>query len=88
MPPDAEAAKVMKWRSSDVPDETMPDKKLYLEQHLDEVRTLLLESRGVLVHSASIVLPSNHLARSAARSWRARSLSGTATTAASTSRHS
>ena len=66
----------------------MPGKKLYLEQHLDEVRKLLLEPRGVLVHSASIVLLSNHLARSAARSWRARSLSGTATTAASTSRHS
>ena len=35
----------------------MPGKKLYLEQHLDEVRTLLLEPHGVLVHSASIVLP-------------------------------
>ncbi len=36
----------------------MPDKKHHLEQHLDEVRQLLLEPRGVLVHSASIVLPS------------------------------
>ena len=66
----------------------MPGKKLYLEQHLDEVRELLLEPRGVLVHSASIVLPSTHLAHSAARSWRARTLSGTATMAASTSLHS
>ena len=35
----------------------MPGKKLYLEQHLDEVRTLPLEPHGDLLHSASIVLP-------------------------------
>jgi len=56
-----EIGKVVTGGVGDVPGETMFDKKLYLEKHLDDIRKLLLfEPRGGVVHSANIVLPSNH----------------------------
>ena len=39
----------------------MFDKRVYLEQHLDQLRELLLfEPRGAVWHNANIVLPSNN----------------------------
>lgn len=56
-----EVGKVVTGGIGDVPGDTMFDKKLYFEQHLDEIRKLLLfEPRGGVVHSANIVLPSRH----------------------------
>jgi proline racemase len=56
-----EVGKVVTGGIGDVPGETMFDKKLYLEQHLDDIRKLLLfEPRGGMVHSANYVLPSRH----------------------------
>lgn len=56
-----EIGKVVTGGVGDVPGETMFDKKRYLEEHLDDIRKLLLfEPRGGVVHSANIVLPSNH----------------------------
>ncbi|RRR86071.1 proline racemase family protein [Streptomyces sp. RP5T] len=56
-----EIGKVVTGGVGDVPGETMFDKKRYLEEHRDDIRKLLLfEPRGGVVHSANIVLPSNH----------------------------
>ena len=56
-----EIGKVVTSGLGDVPGETMFDKKVYLEQHLDDIRKLLLfEPRGGVVHSANFVLPSRH----------------------------
>ena len=56
-----EVGKVVTGGVGDVPGETMLDKKLYFEQHLDDLRKLLLfEPRGGVVHSANFVLPSRH----------------------------
>ena len=56
-----EIGKVVTGGIGDVPGETMFDKKVYLEQHLDDIRKLLLfEPRGGVVHSANFVLPSRH----------------------------
>ena len=56
-----EIGKVVTGGIGDVPGETMFDKKLYLEQHRDDIRRLLLfEPRGGVVHSANFVLPSRH----------------------------
>jgi proline racemase len=56
-----EIGKVVTGGIGDVPGETMFDKKIYLEQHLDDIRKLLLfEPRGGVAHSANIVLPSRH----------------------------
>ncbi|WP_413868946.1 proline racemase family protein [Albidovulum sp.] len=41
--------------------DTMFDKKLYLERHLDDIRKMVLfEPRGAVWHNANILLPSNH----------------------------
>jgi len=56
-----EIGKVVTGGIGDVPGETMFDKKVYLEQHLDDIRKLLLfEPRGGVAHSANFVLPSRH----------------------------
>src|SRR5579859_2213069 len=56
-----EVGKVVTGGIGDVPGETMFDKKIYLEQHLDDIRKLLLfEPRGGVAHSANFVLPSRH----------------------------
>ena len=44
-----------------VPGDTMFDKRVHLEAHLDQLRKLLLqEPRGAMWHNANVVLPSNH----------------------------
>ena len=54
-----EIGKVVTGGIGDVPGETMFDKKIYLEQHLDDIRKLLLfEPRGGVAHSANFILPS------------------------------
>src|SRR6478735_6476782 len=45
----------------DVPGQTMFDKRVYLEENLDQIRKLILfEPRGAAVQNANIILPSNH----------------------------
>lgn len=56
-----EVGKVVTGGIGDVPGNTMFDKRTYMQNHMDEVRRrLLFEPRGGVVHSANIVLPSNH----------------------------
>lgn len=44
-----------------IPGDTMFDKRIYLEQHRDDIRQLVLkEPRGSMIRAANIVLPSNH----------------------------
>jgi proline racemase len=60
-----EIGKVVTGGIGDVPGETMFDKKIYLEQHLDDIRKLLLfEPRGGVAHSANFIHPSRHPAMS------------------------
>ncbi|MGI8610419.1 MAG: proline racemase family protein [Candidatus Dormibacteria bacterium] len=55
-----EVGKVVTGGIGDVPGETMFDKRVYLQDHRDEIRKrLLFEPRGGVVHSANIILPSN-----------------------------
>lgn len=56
-----EVGNVVTGGVGDVPGETMFDKKLYLEEHADHLRQLLLnEPRGSVVQSVNFVLPSRH----------------------------
>ncbi|MEI7743694.1 MAG: proline racemase family protein [Chloroflexota bacterium] len=56
-----EVNKVITGGVGDVPGHTMFDKRLYLEEHLDQIRHLMLfEPRGAVHHCANIILPSNH----------------------------
>ncbi len=58
---EGESGKVVVGGVGDVPGDTMFDKRVYLEQHLDQLRELLLfEPRGAVWHNANIVLPSNN----------------------------
>ena len=58
---EGESGKVVVGGVGDVPGETMFDKRVYLEQNLDQLRELLLfEPRGAVWHNANIVLPSNN----------------------------
>ena len=57
---EGESGKVVVGGVGNVPGETMFDKRVYLEQNLDQLRELLLfEPRGAVWHNANIVLPSN-----------------------------
>ncbi len=57
---EGESGKVVVGGVGDVPGKTMFDKRVHLEQHLDQLRELLLfEPRGAVWHNANIVLPSN-----------------------------
>ena len=58
---EGESGKVVVGGVADVPGDTMFDKRVYVEQNLDQLRELLLfEPRGAVWHNANIVLPSNH----------------------------
>lgn len=58
---EGEVGKVVVGGVGDVPGDTMFDKRVHLEQHLDQLRGLLIfEPRGAAVQNANIVLPSNH----------------------------
>lgn len=56
-----ENGKVVTGGVHGVPGKTAFDKRVYLEQHLDDLRKLLLfEPRGTVNHNANLILPSNH----------------------------
>jgi proline racemase len=58
---EGEYGKVVTGGVVDVPGKTMFDKMQYLRDHEDGLRKFLLyEPRGAAVHSANLVLPSNH----------------------------
>ena len=62
---EGESGKVVVGGVGNVPGQTMFDKRVYLEQNLDQLRELLLfEPRGAVWHNANIVLPSNDPAAS------------------------
>lgn len=58
---EGEIGKVVTGGFGDVPGDTMFEKLEFIEANRDDVRQLLLhEPRGGVIHSANIVLPSNH----------------------------
>ena len=58
---EGESGKVVVGGLGPVPGDTMFDKRVHLELHLDQLRKLLLhEPRGAVWHNANVVLPSNH----------------------------
>lgn len=58
---EGESGKVIVGGVGQVPGETMFDKRVHLETHMDDIRKLVLfEPRGAVWHNANIVLPSNH----------------------------
>lgn len=58
---EGESGKVIVGGVGRVPGQTMFDKRVHLETHMDDIRKLVLfEPRGAVWHNANIVLPSNH----------------------------
>ncbi len=58
---EGESGKVIVGGVGQVPGQTMFDKKIYLEEHMDDIRKIVLfEPRGAVWHNANIVLPSNN----------------------------
>lgn len=58
---EGESGKVIIGGVGQVAGQTMFDKKLHLESHMDDIRKMVLfEPRGAVWHNANIVLPSNH----------------------------
>lgn len=56
-----EYARVVTGGITDVPGETMYDKRTYLQDHADHYRRrLLFEPVGGVLHAADVILPSNH----------------------------
>ncbi|GGY11010.1 proline racemase [Litchfieldella qijiaojingensis] len=56
-----ESGKVITGGVGQVAGETMFDKRVYLETHMDDIRKMVLfEPRGAVWHNANIVLPSNN----------------------------
>jgi proline racemase len=56
-----EVNKVITGGVGAVPGDTMFDKRLHIEQQMDDIRRLILfEPRGAVTHCANIVLPSNN----------------------------
>lgn len=55
---EGEVGKVIVGGVGNIPGTTMFEKKLYLEQHRDDIRKLVLqEPRGATWHNANIILP-------------------------------
>ncbi len=60
-PAEGEVGRVITGGVPHVPGETMFDKRVYLETHLDDIRRMVLfEPRGAVWHNANIILPSNN----------------------------
>lgn len=58
---EGESGKVIVGGVGQVAGQTMFDKKLHLENHMDDIRKMVLfEPRGAVWHNANIILPSNH----------------------------
>jgi proline racemase len=58
---EGESGKVIVGGVGQAPGQTMFDKRVHLETHMDHIRKLVLfEPRGAVWHNANIILPSNH----------------------------
>lgn len=58
---EGESGQVIVGGVGQVPGETMFDKRVHLETHMDDIRKLVLfEPRGAVWHNANIILPSNN----------------------------
>lgn len=58
---EGEIGRVITGGVGQVPGQTMFDKMVHLETHMDDIRKMVLfEPRGAVWHNANIVLPSNH----------------------------
>lgn len=58
---EGESGKVIVGGGGQVAGQTMFDKRVHLENHMDHIRKLVLfEPRGAVWHNANIILPSNH----------------------------
>jgi proline racemase len=58
---EGESGQVIVGGVGDIPGDTVFDKRLYLQDHRDELRKLILfEPRGAIHHNANILVPSNH----------------------------
>lgn len=58
---EGEVGNVITGGVGNVPGATMFDKKIYLEEHMDDLRKILLfEPRGAVVDSVNLILPSTH----------------------------
>ena len=58
---EGESGQVVTGGVFDVPGETVFDKRLYLQEHADDLRKMILfEPRGAAHHNANVLVPSNH----------------------------
>ena len=58
---EGESGQVIVGGVGDIPGDTVFDKRLYLQEHRDELRKMILfEPRGAVYHNANILVPSNH----------------------------
>lgn len=58
---EGEVGRVVTGGLAQVPGDTMFEKKLYFQQHMDDVRKIILfEPRGAVWHNANVILPSNN----------------------------
>ena len=58
---EGESGQVIVGGVGDIPGDTVFAKRLYLQEHRDELRKLILfEPRGAIHHNANILVPSNH----------------------------
>ncbi|QLL63754.1 proline racemase family protein [Sinorhizobium mexicanum] len=58
---EGEVGRVITGGVGQVSGQTMFDKKLYLQEHMDDIRKMVLfEPRGAVWHNANVILPSNN----------------------------
>lgn len=58
---EGEVGRVITGGLAQVPGRTMFDKKMYFQEHMDDIRKIVLfEPRGAVWHNANVILPSNH----------------------------
>ncbi|NEY92223.1 proline racemase family protein [Tabrizicola oligotrophica] len=58
---EGEVGRVITGGLAQVPGQTMFDKKIYFQDHMDDIRKIVLfEPRGAVWHNANVILPSNH----------------------------
>ncbi len=58
---EGESGQVIVGGVGDIPGDTVFDKRVYLQEHRDDLRKLILfEPRGAVNHNANILVPSNH----------------------------
>jgi proline racemase len=58
---EGESGQVVTGGVPDLPGETVFDKRVYLQEHLDDLRRMILfEPRGAVHHNANVLVPSSH----------------------------